>query len=81
MFIKLNHPAKSPGLKGQAFIALTYTTLRYALEIANNGWTGAMRKNPEIKYGANAIKGEEICRGVADSFGVATLHPAPPVKL
>ena len=32
-------------------LALTNATLPYAVEIANKGWEGAMRKNPEIKRG------------------------------
>ena len=49
-------------------IALTNATLPYAVEIANKGWERAMRQNPEIKLGANVIKGHVTYKGVADAF-------------
>jgi len=49
-------------------IALTNATLPYALEIADNGWQQAMRKNPEIKFGANVVKGKVTYKGVADAL-------------
>ncbi len=49
-------------------IALTNATLPYAVEIANKGWERAMRENPEIKLGANVIKGNVTYKGVADAF-------------
>lgn len=51
-------------------LALTNSTLPYAVEIANNGWEYAMRMNKEIKPGANIIKGKVTCKGVADAFGL-----------
>ena len=51
-------------------IALTNATLPYAVEIANKGWKKAMKENPEIKPGANIVKGKVTCRGVADAFGL-----------
>ena len=51
-------------------LALTNATLPYALEIANKGWKGAFKENPEIKRGANAVKGKVTYRGVADAFGL-----------
>ncbi|MHB8910102.1 MAG: alanine dehydrogenase [Syntrophales bacterium] len=51
-------------------LALTNATLPYALEIANKGWKKAMKENPEIKKGANVIKGEITFKGVADAFGL-----------
>jgi alanine dehydrogenase len=52
-------------------IALTNATLPYVLQIADLGWQGAMRANPEIKRGANVVKGQVTYRGVAETFGLA----------
>ena len=52
-------------------LALTNATLPYAVEIANNGWKKAMKANPEIKAGANIVKGKVTYQGVADAFGMA----------
>ena len=49
-------------------LALTNATLPYAVEIANKGWKTAMQENPEIKYGANVVKGHVTYKGVADAF-------------
>jgi len=51
-------------------LALTNATLPYALEIANKGWKKAMKHNPEIKLGANVVKGKVTYQGVADAFGL-----------
>jgi alanine dehydrogenase len=51
-------------------LALTNATLPYAVEIANKGWKKAMQENPEIRKGANVIKGEITFKGVADAFGL-----------
>jgi alanine dehydrogenase len=51
-------------------LALTNATLPYAVEIANKGWTKAMQENPEIKLGANVVKGKVTYEGVADAFGL-----------
>ena len=49
-------------------MALTNATLPYALEIANKGWQRAMKDDPEIKRGANVIKGKATYRGVAEAL-------------
>jgi len=49
-------------------LALTNATLPYAVEIANKGWKKAMQENPEIKYGANVVKGHVTYKGVAEAF-------------
>ncbi len=49
-------------------MALTNATLPYAVQIANKGWEKAMKENPEIKLGANVIKGKVTYQGVADAF-------------
>ncbi len=51
-------------------LALTNATLPYAVEIANKGWIKAMQQNPEIKYGANVVKGKVTYDGVAEAFGL-----------
>jgi alanine dehydrogenase len=51
-------------------LALTNATLPYAVEIANKGWVRAMQENPEIRLGANVVKGKVTCKGVADAVGL-----------
>ncbi len=51
-------------------IALTNATLPYALEIADKGWKQAMKDNPEIKRGANIVKGRVTYQAVAEAFGL-----------
>jgi len=51
-------------------LALTNATLPYAVQIANNGWKQALRENPEIRSGANVIRGKVTCKGVADAFNL-----------
>jgi len=53
-----------------ATMALTNATLPYALEIANKGWQRAMKENPDIKSGANIVKGNVTYKAVADTFGL-----------
>jgi alanine dehydrogenase len=51
-------------------LALTNATLPYAVAIANKGWERAMKENPEIKSGANVVRGKVTYKGVADAFGL-----------
>jgi alanine dehydrogenase len=51
-------------------LALTNATLPYALEIADKGWKKAMKENLEIRKGANVVKGEVTCQGVAEAFNL-----------
>jgi len=63
--------ANMPGAVAKtSTLALTNATLPYAVEIANKGWKRAMKENPEIKKGANVIKGHITFQGVADAFGL-----------
>ncbi len=63
--------ANMPGAVAKtSTLALTNATLPYALEIADKGWTGAMRNNPAISAGANIVAGKVTCRGVAEAFGL-----------
>jgi alanine dehydrogenase len=60
-----------PGALAQtSTLALTNATLPYALEIADKGWKKAMRENPEIREGANVVRGSVTFKGVADAFGL-----------
>jgi alanine dehydrogenase len=58
------------GVPKTSTLALTNATLPYAVEIADKGWAGAMRENPEIRLGANVVDGKITCRGVADAWGI-----------
>lgn len=49
-------------------LALTNATIPYALEIANKGWKKALRENPEIRLGANVVKGKVTYKAVAEAF-------------
>jgi len=51
-------------------LALTNATLPYALEIADKGWRKAMQENPEIKNGANVVKGSLTYQGVAEALNL-----------
>ena len=51
-------------------MALTNATLPYAVEIASKGWKKAMKGNPEIKLGANVVKGKVAYKAVAEAFGL-----------
>ncbi|OEU67835.1 MAG: alanine dehydrogenase [Desulfobacterales bacterium PC51MH44] len=58
------------GVAKTSTLALTNATLPYAVEIANKGWKKAFAQNPEIKLGANVVKGKVTYKGVADAFGL-----------
>jgi alanine dehydrogenase len=58
------------GVAKTSTMALTNATLPYAVEIANKGWKRAIRENPEIKLGANVVKGKVTYKAVADAFGL-----------
>jgi alanine dehydrogenase len=51
-------------------LGLTNATLPYALQIADKGWKRAFLENPEIKLGANVVKGKITCKGVAEAFNM-----------
>jgi alanine dehydrogenase len=63
--------ANMPGAVAKtSTLALTNATLPYAIDIANKGWKKAFKGNPEIKRGANIVKGKVTYKGVADAFGL-----------
>ncbi len=49
-------------------IALTNATIKYGLEIAENGLEAACRNNPVIYSAVNTYDGKVTCKNVADSF-------------
>ena len=61
--------ANMPGAVAKtSTLALTNSTLPYAVEIANKGWLIAMQESSEIRLGTNVINGRVTYKGVADAF-------------
>jgi len=55
-------------------MALTNTTLRYGLQLADLGLKGALAKDPGLVKGLNTYQGQCTCEGVAQAFGLE-YHP------
>lgn len=55
-------------------LAITNTTLPYALEIANKGWRKALKENPALRKGLNMAFGKVTNKGVAEAFNLE-YHP------
>lgn len=53
--------------------ALTNVTLPYAVEIADHGWQGALRRDPALALGLNAHAGALAYAAVADAFGLPSV--------
>lgn len=51
-------------------MALTATTLKFGLELANKGVEQAAKDNPAIRAGLNLYMGECTCKAVAEAFGL-----------
>lgn len=51
-------------------IALTNSTLPYALELADKGWERACNENEELKKGLNVVNGDVVYKGVAEAFNL-----------
>jgi alanine dehydrogenase len=51
-------------------LALTNATISYALELANKGYSAAIRQHRSIAAGANIVRGTITHKGVADAFGL-----------
>ncbi len=49
-------------------LALTNSTLPYAVLLADNGWKEAIKLSSELKSGLNVAEGKITCKGVADAF-------------
>ena len=63
------------GVPRTSTLALTNATLPYALQLANKGWTKALRDNPALLKGLNVTDGKVTYAGVAEAFGME-LHDA-----
>lgn len=58
-----------PGAVPQtATLALTNTTLNYAIEIANKGWKQALKEDKELRKGLNIAMGTIVYQQVAEAF-------------
>ncbi|MDJ1483893.1 alanine dehydrogenase [Cytophagaceae bacterium YF14B1] len=51
-------------------LALTNSTLPYALQLANKGWKKACRENHELQLGLNVIHGDIVYKGVAEAWNL-----------
>jgi len=51
-------------------LALTNATLPYALQLANEGWQTACKKNCELHKGLNVVNGKVVFKGVAEAWGL-----------
>lgn len=51
-------------------LALTNSTIRYALELADKGYSAAIRQHKSIAAGANIVLGAITHKGVAEAFGM-----------
>jgi alanine dehydrogenase len=49
-------------------MALTNATLPYAIQLANEGWEKACKKNEELLKGLNIVKGDVVYKAVAEAF-------------
>ena len=50
--------------------ALTNATLPYVLQLANQGWRGALRSNEPLSRGLNTWQGHITYAAVAEGFGL-----------
>jgi alanine dehydrogenase len=51
--------------------ALTNATLPYIVELADRGWTAALRRDPTLAKGLNTHDGQVVYREVAEAHGLA----------
>ncbi|MEU5791875.1 alanine dehydrogenase [Micromonospora purpureochromogenes] len=66
--------ANMPGaVPNTSTYALTNVTLPYALELANQGWREALRRDPALALGLNTHDGQVVYGPVADAHGMPTL--------
>ncbi|NYF58539.1 alanine dehydrogenase [Micromonospora purpureochromogenes] len=66
--------ANMPGaVPNTSTYALTNVTLPYALELANQGWREALRRDPALALGLNTHDGQVVYGPVAEAHGMATL--------
>ncbi|MBI1287015.1 MAG: alanine dehydrogenase [Flavobacteriales bacterium] len=63
--------ANMPGaVPATSTIALTNSTLPYALQLADKGWKKACAENEELKKGLNVVNGEVVYKGVSEAFNL-----------
>ncbi|MEH1057942.1 alanine dehydrogenase [Micromonospora sp. CPCC 206171] len=66
--------ANMPGaVPNTSTYALTNVTLPYALELANQGWREALRRDPALALGLNTHDGQVVYGPVAEAHGMPTL--------
>ena len=51
-------------------LALTNSTIPYAIALANKGWQAACQADPSLAKGLNIIEGKVVYKAVADVFGL-----------
>jgi alanine dehydrogenase len=51
-------------------LALTNSTLPFALQLANKGWKQACTDNLPLRKGLNIVHGKVVYEGVAEAFGL-----------
>lgn len=61
-------------------LALTNSTLPYALQIADKGWKQAAVESEEIRKGLNIVHDLVVHKGVAEAFGLAYTPPEELLK-
>ncbi|MEU3946831.1 alanine dehydrogenase [Streptomyces sp. NPDC029526] len=63
--------ANMPGaVPNTSTYALTNATLPYVVELADHGWTEALRRDPALARGLNTHDGEVVYREVAEAHGM-----------
>jgi alanine dehydrogenase len=50
--------------------ALTNVTLPYAVELADHGWAGALRRDASLRPGLNTHDGQITYAAVGEAFGL-----------
>ncbi len=63
------------GVPRTSTLALTNATLPYAQELAGKGWKRALKDNPALLKGLNAVDGHVTYRAVAEAFGFPYVEP------
>jgi alanine dehydrogenase len=61
--------------------ALNNATLPYIISIANNGYKGALEKDPHLMNGLNIHKGVVTCHSVADNLGFDYVDPTDAINM
>lgn len=70
--------ANIPGaVPNTSTMALTNATLKYAIELADNGWQKACKNDAALREGLNIVEGKITYKAVADVFGL----PYEPIEL